>query len=174
MLEIIYRIYEVAEEEEAKRNLEKERDFGVYSSISKTVNNELVMDCLVCESREQFKEIIKSQYGEDIAFRYSKKLSAGALYCIIIGEHCFNTNRYFNKITFTCDCCGATVSTYYGKPICFSDYELHNTLFSLEEYSKKRSVATLVKNNILKKNVQNYHPTQKRNTSLQEKCLKPI
>lgn len=54
MLEIIYRIYEVAEEEEAKRNLEKERDFGVYSSISKTVNNELVMDCLVCESREQF------------------------------------------------------------------------------------------------------------------------
>ena len=46
MLEIIYRIYEVAEEEEAKRNLEKERDFGVYSSISKTVNNELVMDCL--------------------------------------------------------------------------------------------------------------------------------
>ena len=150
MLEIIYRIYEVAEEEEAKRNLEKERDFGVYSSISKTVNNELVMDCLVCESREQFKEIIKSQYGEDIAFRYFKKLSAGALYCIIIGEHCFNTNRYFNKITFTCDCCGATVSTYYGKPICFSDYELHNTLFSLEEYSKKRFCSNTCKEQYLK------------------------
>ena len=137
MLEVIYRIYEVADEATAAKNLEKEKDFGLYSSVSKAVNEELIMDCLVCENREHFKEIIKSQYGEDIAFRYSKKLSAGSLYCIIIGEHCYNTNRYFNKVTFTCDCCGATISTYYGKPICFSEYELRNELFSLQEYTDK-------------------------------------
>lgn len=126
MLEIIYRIYEVADEKTAAKNREKDFDFGLYSSTSKAENIELLMDCLICDSREQFKEIIKSQYGEKIAFRYSKKLKAGDLYCIIIGEHCYNTERYFNKITFTCDCCGATVETYYGKAICFSDFEVRH------------------------------------------------
>ncbi len=138
MLEIIYRIYEVADEETAAKNCEKDLDFGLYSSTSKAQNIELLMDCLICDSREQFKEIIKSQYGENIAFRYSKKLKAGDLYCIIIGEHCYNTDRYFNKITFTCDCCGSTVETYYGKAIYFSDYELRHKFYGIEEYAEKR------------------------------------
>lgn len=121
MLEIIYRIYEVADEKTAQENMRKDSDFGLYSSTSKARNIELLMDCLVCDSREQFKEIIKSQYG-NIAFRNSKKLKAGDLYCIIIGEHCYNTQRYFNKVTFTCDCCGAKVETYYGKPIGIKDF----------------------------------------------------
>lgn len=77
MLEILHRIYEVADEETAAKNREKDLDFGRYSSTSKAQNIELLMDCLICDSREQFKEIIKSQYGENIAFRYSKKLQAG-------------------------------------------------------------------------------------------------
>ena len=93
------------------------------------------MDCLICDSREQFKEIIKSEYGDNIAFRYSKKLNAGDLYCIIIGEHCFNTERYFNKVKFTCDCCGASVETYYGKAICFSEYEVRNRFFNIQDYA---------------------------------------
>lgn len=72
MLEIIYRIYEVADEETAAKNGEKDLEFGLYSSTSKAENIELLMDCLICDSREQFKEIIRSQYGEKIAFRYSK------------------------------------------------------------------------------------------------------
>lgn len=138
MLEIIYRIYEVADEETAKKNIEKDYEFGLFLSTSQSRNIELLMDCLICDSREQFKEIIKSEYGEDIAFRYSKKLNPGDLYCIIIGEHCYNTERYFNKVTFKCDCCGAKVETYYGKAIYFSDYEVRNYFFNIQEYSEKR------------------------------------
>lgn len=137
MLEIIYRIYEVADEETATKNLEKDIDFGLYPS-SKAQNVELLMDCMLCDSREQFKEIIKSKYGKNIAFRYSKKLKLGDLYCIIIGEHCYNTERYFNKVTFNCDCCGATVETYYGKAIGYSDYEIRTDFFNLSEYANKR------------------------------------
>lgn len=138
MLEVIYRIYEVADEKTAADNLSKELDFGLFSSTSKNQNIELLMDCIVCDDRNHFKNIIRSQYGNDIAFRYSKKLKPGDVYCIIIGEHCFNTERYFNKVTFTCDCCGAKVETYYGKPIYFADYEVRNSLYGIEEYSKKR------------------------------------
>lgn len=138
MLEVIYRIYQVADEETAKENLEKDLDFGIFSSTSKAQNIELLMDCIVCDDRDHFKNIIRDQYGENIAFRYSKKLQAGDLYCIIIGEHCYNTERYFNKITFTCDCCGATVETYYGRPIYFADYEVRHNFYGIQEYAEKR------------------------------------
>ncbi len=138
MLEVIYRIYEVADEQTATENLKKNSEFGLYSSTSKAQNIELLMDCLVCDSREHFKDIIRSQYGNNIAFRYSKKLNAGDLYCIIIGEHCYNVERYFNKITFKCDFCGANIETYLGKAICFSDYEIRNSFFGIQEYTDKR------------------------------------
>lgn len=138
MLEVIYRIYEVADEERAKENLEKDIEFGLFSSTSKIQNIELLMDCILCDSREHFKEIIRSEYGEDISFRYSKKLKAGSLYCIIIGEHCYNTERYFNKLRFRCDCCGAEIETYYGKAIGYSDWEIRNNFFNLQEYAEKR------------------------------------
>ena len=74
MLEVIYRIYEVADKETAAKNREKDLGFGLFSSTSKVENTEILMDCLICDSREQFKEIIKEQYGLAIAFRYSNKL----------------------------------------------------------------------------------------------------
>lgn len=138
MLEILYRIYEVADEETAIKNLEKDMDFGWFASTSKARNNELLMDCLVCESREQFKEIIKFEYGECIAFRYSKKLNPGDLYCIIIGEHCYNTESYFNKVVFKCACCDSTIETYYKHSIFFTDYEVRHDFFNIPEYSEKR------------------------------------
>ena len=138
MLEIIYRIYEVADEETAKANLEKDLSFGVFSSTSKAQNIELLMDCLICDSRDQFKSIIRDQYGENIAFRYSKKLKPGDLYCIIIGEHCYNVERYFNKVSYTCDCCGATIETYCNKPICFFDYEIKQDFYGIQEYAERR------------------------------------
>lgn len=138
MLEVIYRIYEVADEETAKINLEKDIDFGLYLSTSKARNIELLTDCIICGSREEFKSIIRDEYGENIAFRYSKKLKPGTLYCIIIGEHCYNTERYFNKVTFKCDCCGATVETYYGTAIYFSDYEIRNKFYNIQDYTRKR------------------------------------
>lgn len=138
MLEVIYRIYEVADEETAAKNRENDCGFGLFSSTSKAENIELLMDCLICDSREHFKEIIKAEYGDNIAFRYSKKLKSGDLYCIIIGEHCYNAERYFNKVTFTCDLCGATVETYYGRGIYFSDYEVRNSFYNIQEYAERR------------------------------------
>ena len=83
--------------------------------------------------------MIRAEYGNDIAFAYRKgKLKPGDLYCIIIGEHCYDTERYFNKITFTCDCCGTTVTTYIKRPICFEDWTIRNILYGIEEYKDKR------------------------------------
>lgn len=158
MLEIIYRIYQVANEETKQKNLENGFDYGFYSSTSKAQNIELLMDCLICDTREQFKEIIRSQYGENIAFRYSKKLVAGDLYCIIIGEHCYNTEKYFNKITFKCDHCGATIETYYSRPICFSDYEIKHSFFGIQEYGKKRFCSEKCKYDFKKKELERLHP----------------
>ena len=138
MLEIIYRIYQVANDEIKKINLTSDIGFGLYSSTSKEHNIELLMDCMVCDNREQFKDIIRNTYGESISFRYSKKLKSGDLYCIIIGEHCYNTERYFNKIHFKCDQCGCDVETYYGKPICFKNYEIKHDLYGIDEYSNLR------------------------------------
>ena len=59
MLEVLYRIYEVPSEEEKERNRELDNSFGFYSSTSKAENNELLMDCILCETRDEFKEIIK-------------------------------------------------------------------------------------------------------------------
>ncbi len=138
MLEVLYRIYEVADEETKKANREKIREWAFACSTSRVENIELLMDCLICDSREKFKEIIKEEYGKDIRFNYSKKLKPGDLYCIIIGEHCYNTERYFNKINFTCDYCNTKIETYYKHPICFNDYEVKHKLYNIEKYRKKR------------------------------------
>lgn len=138
MLEVVFRIYEVADEETAARNFALNNGFGLFNSTSKSCNTELLMDCIICDSRDHFKEIIRDMYGQNIRFSYSKKLKPGDLYCVIIGEHCYNTERYFNKVTFTCDCCGATVETYYGKPIYYSDWEIRQHFFNIQEYAQKR------------------------------------
>ena len=136
MLEILYRIYEVADGETAQKNRNTNIDFGFFSSTSKSENIELLMDCMLCDSRDQFKDAIKSMYGDGIAFRYSRKLQPGDLYCIIIGEHCYNTNKYFDRIKFNCDCCGALVETYYSRPICFSPYEVKYNFFNIQDYGR--------------------------------------
>lgn len=158
LLEILYRIYEVADEETQKQNLEKDLGFGLFHSTSKARNIELLMDCILCESRDHFKEIIKSAYGENISFRYSKKLKAGELYCIIIGEHCYDPERYFNKVTFQCDYCGATVETYFGKPICFGGYEIQHSFFNIQEYADKRFCSHKCKNSYEARERRNLKP----------------
>lgn len=135
MLEIIYRIYEVVDREYFDyAGLEKE-DNGIRFYDSK---KEILMDCVVCDTRDQFKEIIKDRFGENIAFKYSKKLKPGDLYCIIIGEHCWNTERYFNKIEFTCDECGAKITTYLNSTNIYriSDSDIKYYLFGSEHDSK--------------------------------------
>lgn len=151
MLEILYRIYEVATEDEAQKNLESDRSFYLYSSSSKAYNNELLMDCMICDSREQFKNIIRDTYGKDIPFAYSKKLKPKSLYCIIIGEHAYDCERYFNKVEYKCDHCGAKITTYVHKPICFDNFDIKYKFFGIESYREKRFCSGKCKSDYMEK-----------------------
>lgn len=131
MLEVIYRIYEVVDKENPPEN------YCHFWGVSN--NNELTMDCKICDSREHFKELIREEYGDNIAFRNSKKLNTGDLYCIIIAEHCYNTERYFNRIEYTCACCGAKVVGYIDKSERISNWEIKDELCNqLDKYGDLR------------------------------------
>ena len=143
MLEVIYRIYEVADKE---KQLEKCDIFGIPSNI------ELTMDCKICESREHFKELIKEEYGNDIAFRNTKKLKVGDLYCIIIAEHCYNTERYFNRIEYVCACCGCKVVGYIDKSERMDNWDIRNDLFNqLDKYTGLRFCSYKCKDHFIKR-----------------------
>lgn len=96
MLEIIYRIYEVCEPEE------RQSEYWSRDDGKRIISQEV----LICESRNQFKNIIKDLYGdEDIRFRASRNYSVGQKYCVIIGEQCWNTESYTTIIKCHCDTC---------------------------------------------------------------------
>lgn len=142
MLEIIYRIYEVADKEK-----QIDRAFlGISTNI------ELTMDCKICESRDHFKELIKHEYGENIAFRNTNKLNVGDLYCIIIAEHCYNAEIYFNRIEYTCACCGCKVVGFINKSERLDNYEIKNELCNqLDKYGDLRFCSYKCKNNFIEK-----------------------
>lgn len=144
MLEIIYRIYEV---EDKEKQLE---DTYAFPGLSNNI--EVTMDCKICESRDHFKELIREEYGENIAFRNSKKLNPGDLYCIIIAEHCYNTERYFNRIEYTCACCGGKVVGYIDKGAIIDNWEIKNKLCNqLEKYANLRFCSYRCKNQFLER-----------------------
>lgn len=142
MLEVIYRIYEVLD-----KNATPDYTGLQYYGCS---NKEIVMDCKIVDNREQFKSIIKEEYGNDIKFRNSKNLKPGDLYCIIIGEHCYNTENYFVKITSKCSYCGCKLEGYF-KPIRFDNYELDRQLYGIDKelYDKEMFCSHTCKNNRL-------------------------
>ncbi len=126
MNKFIYRIYQINSAKIDKYRNGHEYYFG---SISKSVSDIITMDCLVCEDRDKFKDIIKDLYGNEIKFAYSKKLKDDDLYCIIIAEECYNAEQYLSEIKFKCDCCGAEVKSYWGKSIQIKDWEIKNHLY---------------------------------------------
>ncbi len=144
MVEVIYRIYEVADKENPPEN------GCVFLGVSDNI--ELTMDCKICESREHFKELIKDEYGDNISFRNSKKLNTGDLYCIIIAEHCYNTERYFNRIEYICACCGSKVVGYIDKSEILKDYEIKNELCNqFDKYSDLRFCSYKCKEHFIKR-----------------------
>lgn len=131
MVEILYRIYEVNE-----KISDNAQSYGLFS-LSQLFSTEIAMDCMICSDRNEFKEIIKDTYGKDIKFAYNRKYAPGTIYCIIIGEHCYNTEKYFNKLEFECSNCGCKVSTYIGKSIQLDKWEIKNYLCNqTEKYHK--------------------------------------
>lgn len=144
MVEILYRIYEVTDKE--KQLLENRDAFFVPHNI------ELTMDCKVCESREHFKELIKEEYGDNIVFRNSKKLNIGDLYCVIIGEHCYNTERYFNRIEYTCACCGCKVVGFINNSFRLENWEIKNELCNqIDKYGDLRFCSYKCKEHFIRK-----------------------
>lgn len=123
MLEILYRIYEVAEGQIP----DAEQALGM-ASLSKSNSYEVAMDCCICNSRDQFKALIRDAYGADIKFAYSRKYPPGTLYCIIIGESCYNIDSYFFKREFECPYCHATVTGHIPPRFCISEYDIRHKL----------------------------------------------
>ena len=134
MLEILYRIYRVPSDEEKAAKRSHMDEFCGWSSTSQMENEELLMDVCVCDTREQFKDIMRSQYGKDLKFAASKKYPAETIYCIIIAEHCYDTERYFNKYSYDCAKCGTHVETYWKNPIMISSWEREHDLYNVPDY----------------------------------------
>lgn len=127
LVEVLYRIYEVRETP-TEDNILEASDFGGMWSMSQEFSYELCMDCWLGESRDAFKAYIKDIYGSDIKFAYSKKYKPGQQYCIIIGEHCYNAEKYFNRITYNCTECNLTVTGWLDKCIRIPDYIIRTDL----------------------------------------------
>ena len=122
MLEIIYRIYRVKSEEERQQELQDYAKNGFSEYYLPHQNEEVTMDCYICETREDFKEHIKDIYSKDIKFANSKKYPPNTYYCIIIGEHCWNTERYFNTYEYECDFCHKKVKSFIDNAVMLDGY----------------------------------------------------
>ena len=90
-MKIIYRVYE--------KGPGGTGFWGNYDNI-------LVQDVCLCNSRDHFKEIMRSLYGEDLHFANSKKLPEGTPYVVIISEDCRDAEIYLTVEEHTCACCG--------------------------------------------------------------------
>ena len=158
MVEMFYRIYEVCTSEEQEKNLQAAESLGFYlgreGSVSKLQNRCIWEGVLICESRDEFKKIIRESYGSEVAFAYSRKLAAGSLYCIIVGDHCYEETMRseFALVRFKCDCCGSEVEQRCVRPICFSDWEMKTELSGNPAMAGKRFCSSRCKELFLRGN----------------------
>lgn len=118
MLEVIYRIYEAISDEDRLKRLPD--DYTIHDN-----KNQIDMDCIICDSRDHFKDIVRERYGDDVTFRRPKQAKTGDMYCTIIAEHCYNTEKYFTKTEFTCDGCGSHITTFIDEPIRLNEYNIN-------------------------------------------------
>lgn len=138
MLEILYRIYRVRSQDEIEKLEDRDKEYyGMYSSISKVMNEEVLESVMICDDREHFKNSIRDIWGKDIKFTYSKKLQPNDHYCVIVGDHCWDTENHFNKVEFECANCKSKVTTYIKKYIRLSNWDIQNYLYNIDEYKNK-------------------------------------
>lgn len=123
-----------------------------YSSKNRFHQECVVMECLVCNDREHFKEIIRETYGENIKFKYTKNLQEGDLYCTIIGELAYDKENFFNKKEFICSYCGVKVTTFRGLIHSLGEGSIKWRLFgSKEDYSKHLFCSPMCRENFIEK-----------------------
>lgn len=147
-LEILYRIYQVKDPEAEEV---KHIDDYSFCSLSQRNSIEVAEDVMICETRESFKESIRDLYGKEIKFAYSRKYTPGTIYCIIVGEHCFTPDRYFNKIEYACSYCGCKVHGYVNSPYVIRDYELRRDLCNQKKYENDKFCSQLCKDRFIEK-----------------------
>lgn len=134
MLEILYRIYRKKTQEEVSAILDGEKtDYFPWGKLDR---EEVAMDCFMCETREDFKDYIKSCYGTDIKFRYDKKIKENEYYCIIIGEHAYNVEKYFNTVEYDCAYCKTKVKGSIASQNKIPNYDIRARLGNNLEYAK--------------------------------------
>lgn len=158
MLEVIYRIYIVQDP-----TIDVHYDIYSYPDHKR----ELIMDCIICKSRDKFKELIRENYGEKISFRYSNKLKPGDIYCIIIAENCYNTERYFSRVECVCDNCGCKMSSPIGKFITFSDWQIKEYFFGINDYKSKRFCSDKCKSEYINKETNKLKPDEEKEFYIQ-------
>jgi len=117
-MNFIYRIYEVTKSINGMR-----------------VDNILNQEVVITESRETFKENIRTLYP-NIKFANNGKLKEGDIYCIIISDNCFNAAEYLAVKDFVCNHCGKTFK---------SNERLLNRYYSAYEFKTKHVTADVLK-----------------------------
>lgn len=156
MLEVLYRIYQKLTAEEREQLLSSPSAYMLIDLDKK----ELLMDCFICESRDIFKQHIRDIYGNDIQFKNSSKIKPGDLFCIIIGEHCFNTEKYFNKLEYTCDQCDCKVITWINKIIQIDPFIIKTKLGNqFDKYQNKKFCCEKCKSSYIEKEIRNLNNT---------------
>lgn len=138
MLEIIYRIYRKRNALEMQQMTEAIEKEGVWYPISEIEKEEIAMDVMQCETRDHFKDVIRELYGKNIKFAYSKNIQPDEYYCIIIGDHAYDTEKYFNRIEYECDYCHSKVKGFSHCTHYFSDWEIKQYLAGDSTYAQKR------------------------------------
>ena len=108
-MNIIYRVYEKGDGAS-----------GFWGNYDNILNQEVC----ICNDREQFKDIMRSMYGPDIAFRNSKKLPLGTPYIVIISENCYDAENYVSVMDYKCPCCDREFKAIPKMIIKFHNYEL--------------------------------------------------
>lgn len=117
-MNFIYRIYEVSK--------------SIYDM---RVDNILNQEVMITESRETFKENIRTLYP-NVRFANNGKLKEGDIYCIIISDNCFNAAEHLAVKDYECDHCKKTFK---------SNEKLLNKYYSVYEFKTKRVTADVLK-----------------------------
>lgn len=129
-MNFIYRIYQVETYEDKTYNVLKRCDIILNQEV------------MITESRDTFKENIKSLYP-NIKFANNRKLKDGDIYCIIISDSCYNTEEYTSLTEHECGHCHKIfksspklLNRYYSKYIFKTDTVLSEVLDNYESFIK--------------------------------------
>lgn len=143
-MEIIYRLCEHNDKVDEDR---------FYCNNYKILDQEVML----CNSKEEFKEIIKSMYGDNIKFKHTSNMQNGDLFISIISYNCYNSSDYVCVQDYVCSYCGKSFKNnkyllrkfdnWFGlNSICRSLYESEKNSLEKEVYCSKECQTKRYKN----------------------------